>query len=70
VNGSTNVQVIGGAGAFALIVIWLLSFFFPELMETAPTGLEAGLTVLFTIGAGVMFKPDAGIKSLPGTGEN
>lgn len=67
-NGSTNVQVIGGAGAFAMIVIWLLGYFLPELMATAPTGLEAGITVLFSIGAGVLFKHDAGFKSLPGTG--
>ncbi len=67
-NGSTNAQVVGLAAGFATVVIWLTSYFSPGLMAEAPTGLEAALTGIFTVLAGVIFKPDAGIKALPGTG--
>ena len=67
-NGSTNVQVVGLAAGLATIVMWLLGFFAPELMASAPTGLEAAITGIFSVLVGLLMKPDAGIKALPGTG--
>ena len=34
------------AGAAATVLLWLLSYFQPGLMDTAPVGLEAALTTL------------------------
>lgn len=51
----TNIQVVGGAAALATVTMWLLGFFSPELMDTAPTGLEAAITALFAVGAGMFF---------------
>lgn len=33
----------------AMLAVWLLGYFAPELMETAPTGLEAGLGGALTV---------------------
>ena len=49
-NSKTNVTVVGIAGGAATIILWLLGFFQPELMNEAPTGLEAAIT---TVIAGV-----------------
>ena len=68
-NGRTNVQVVGLSAGLATVVIWLLGFFAPELMATAPTGLEAAITGIFAVIAGAVLKDDAGIQSLPGTGK-
>jgi hypothetical protein len=51
----TNVQVVGAAAALATVTMWLLGYFAPELMDTAPTGLEAAATALFSVGAGMLF---------------
>ncbi len=67
-NGKTNVQVIAVAGFIATLVMWLLGHYQPELMATAPAGLEAGLTATLIALAGSTLQHDAGIKSLPGTG--
>lgn len=67
-NGKTNVQMIGLAAGLATVVIWLLGYFAPELMATAPTGLEAAITGIFAVVVGAVANEDAGIKSLPGTG--
>lgn len=37
---------VGFAGGFAVLVLWLVSFYSPELMEAAPTGVEAALTTV------------------------
>lgn len=47
-NTQTNVQTVGVAGALAFIVVWLVSFFAPELAAAAPTGLEAAFTAIFS----------------------
>ncbi len=68
-NGKTNVQVVGLAAALATIVMWLLGYFLPDLMATAPAGLEAAITGIFAVAVGAIANHDAGISSLPGTGE-
>lgn len=44
------------AGAAATVVIWLLSYFAPGLMETAPTGIEAAFTTLIASAAALLTK--------------
>jgi len=51
----TNVQIIGAAAALATITMWLLGYFAPGLMEQAPFGLEAAITAIFSVGAGLLF---------------
>ncbi len=48
-NQRTNVQVVGVAAGVTTIVIWLLGYFAPALMATAPTGLEAAITGIITV---------------------
>ena len=67
-NGSTNTQVIALAAGLSTIIMWLLGYFLPDLMQSAPTGLEAAITAVITVLAGVLFKPDAGTRYLPGRG--
>lgn len=47
-GNTTNVKVVGFAAGVTTILIWLLGYFYPELMEVAPTGLEAGITAVIT----------------------
>lgn len=42
-NTSTNVQTTALATFVAALIFWLLGYFSPELMATAPPGLESGL---------------------------
>ena len=51
-NTSTNVQTTALAGAGAAILMWLLGFFAPDLMATAPTGLEAATTTIIAVAVG------------------
>lgn len=67
-NGSTNVQVSGLAVFVSMVTLWLLGFFAPELMKTAPELLGEAFVGFLVIVFGVMFKPDAGIAALPGKG--
>ena len=67
-NGSTNVQVSALAMFLSVAILWLARFFFPELIATAPDALGELFTGALIVVAGIMFKPDAGIKALPGTG--
>lgn len=43
-------RVVNGslAGGLAVIVFWVLGYFAPDLMATAPTGLEAAFTAVFS----------------------
>ena len=68
-NGSTNTQIVALSAGLATIVMWLLGYFAPGLMATAPTGLEAGITAVFTVVVSLLLPPDAGIKQLPGRGQ-
>ena len=67
-NGSTNVQVSAIATFVSVTILWLAGYFFPDLMATAPEMLGELFTGALIVLAGLFFKPDAGIKSLPGTG--
>lgn len=39
-------NAVGFAGGAAVLVLWLLAFYQPELTEAAPTGVEAALTTV------------------------
>ena len=67
-NGSTNVQMSGIAIFVSLVTLWLADFFFPDLMATAPDMLGEAFVGFLVIVFGFVFKSDAGIKALPGTG--
>ena len=47
-SNQTTVTTGAIAGAIALLVIWLSSYFAPGLMGTMPTGGEAAITVILT----------------------
>lgn len=47
-NNNTTVTTVGLAAGFATVALWLLGHFQPELMASAPVGLEAALTGIFT----------------------
>ena len=69
-NGQTNVQVSAIATFVSVTMLWLAGFFFPDLMATAPEMLGELFTGALIVVAGLLFKPDAGTKLLPGTGAN
>lgn len=45
---ATSVTAVLVAGALATIVLWLLAYFAPGLMATAPEALEHSLGVIIT----------------------
>jgi hypothetical protein len=47
-SGSTNTRVIGLAGAISFMLMWVLHYFAPDFMATAPTGAEAAITTIIT----------------------
>ncbi len=47
-GNETSVVKVGVSGALAMLVIWLLGHYQPELMETAPVGLETAFGALIT----------------------
>lgn len=67
-NGSTNVQISVLATFVSVLILWLAGYFAPDLMDSAPDMLGELFTGALIVVAGLLFKPDAGIKSLPGTG--
>jgi len=68
-GGKTNIQIVGLAAGLATVLMWLMGYFAPDLMGQAPAGLEAAITGIITVLVGLIAKPDAGIKALPGTGD-
>jgi len=68
VNGSTNVQISALATFVSVALLWLAGYFLPDLMATAPDMLGELFTGALIVAAGLYFQPNAGIKSLPGTG--
>ncbi len=68
-NGSTNVQISALATFVSVAILWLAGYFLPDLMDTAPDMLGELFTGALIVAAGIYFKPDAGIKALPGKGE-
>ncbi len=67
-NGSTNVQISALATFVSVTILWLAGYFFPDLMASAPDMLGELFTGALIVVAGLVLKPDAGIKQLPGTG--
>ena len=68
-NGKTNVQVTAIATLVVALLLGTGRFFFPEFVQS----LGSSFPEIFTGGTialiGLLLKEDAGIKSLPGTGE-
>jgi len=67
-NGSTNVQISALATFVSVTLIWLARYFAPDLMASAPDMFGELFTGALIVVAGLVFKSDAGIKQLPGTG--
>lgn len=67
-NGSTNVQISALALFVSVTLLWLAGFFFPDLMDTVPEMFGEIFTGALIVVFGLLFKSDAGIKQLPGTG--
>lgn len=49
-----KIQATGLGAMITVIAIWLMGFYMPELMATAPVGLEAALTGGISVLAGWM----------------
>jgi hypothetical protein len=49
-GNQSSVTAVLFSGAAATVLMWLLGFFAPELMATAPTGLETAIGTLITGG--------------------
>jgi hypothetical protein len=64
-SDQTSVQTIGIAAGTTVIIMWLLGFFAPDLMATAPTGLEASITGVVVVITGWLLPKEKFIK---GTG--
>ena len=64
-SDQTNVQTIGLAAGATVIIMWLLGFFAPDLMATAPVGVEAAITGMVVVITGWLLPKDKFIK---GTG--
>ena len=61
-SDQTNVQTIGLAAAATVIIMWLLGFFAPDLMATAPVGVEAAITGVVVVITGWLLPKDKFIK--------
>jgi len=46
-GNKTTVTTISIAGALTALFLWVIGYFYPEFMSTAPAGAESILTVLF-----------------------
>lgn len=57
-NSETNTQTSIIATFIAAVVFWLAGNFAPELMSTAPAGLEAGLAGFLIVVIGYMAPKD------------
>jgi len=67
-NGKTNAQLSAIATFASVTILWLAGYFLPDLMATVPDMFGELFTGALIVVSGVFFKPDAGIKALPGTG--
>lgn len=56
---ATNVRVVGAAGATTAILFWILGYFAPEFMASAPAGAEAAVTTLIAALAGGVLPSNA-----------
>ena len=51
-GNATSVKTVGIAAGVTVVLLWLVGFFQPELMATAPVGLEAAVTAIIASVAG------------------
>ena len=49
-----KVLAVGAAGAASTVLMWLAGYFAPDLMATAPVGLESACTALIATAAGYL----------------
>ena len=54
----TNVSAIGFAGAITTLLMWLLTYFNPHLMELLPPGGEAAVTTIISVVVGYLAPSD------------
>jgi hypothetical protein len=54
-----KIQATGLGAMFAVLIIWLMGYYQPELMATAPVGLEAALTGGISVFAGWFIRSKA-----------
>lgn len=47
-NGKTTVTHVAIGGSLATLILWLVSFYQPELYGTLPTGGEAAIGTILT----------------------
>lgn len=57
-GNKTTVKDMSIGAAIAMLLVWLASYFWPDLMETLPTGGEAAIALLVT-GLFSYIKPEA-----------
>lgn len=53
-GNTTSVKTVGIAAAVTVFILWLVGFYQPELMATAPVGLEAAITAIIASSAGYL----------------
>lgn len=53
-GNQTTVGTVSLAAGAATIALWLLGYFQPELMASAPVGLEAAITGVFAAAVGYL----------------
>lgn len=49
-----KIMAVGAAGAASTVLMWLAGYYLPDLMATAPVGVEAALTALIATAAGYL----------------
>lgn len=53
-GNKTSVKTVGIAAGITVVMLWLTGFYQPELMATAPVGLEAAVTAIIASLAGYL----------------
>jgi len=53
-GNSTSVKTVGIAAGITVVFLWVLGFYQPDLMATAPVGLEAAITAIVASLAGYL----------------
>jgi len=61
INQNTNTQVTFVGALMAVIVMWLIGHFAPELMAVAPAGLETAIGGVIVFLLGLVTPHDAAI---------
>lgn len=49
-----KIVAVGAAGAASTVLMWVAGYYLPDLMATAPVGLESAITALLATAAGYM----------------